>query len=179
MVQKSGEKPVEVGSLAHYLRRVLAPSKRWLGMGYLNHQQISTVTLRKRFSTLAEVHYGQQCLCRILTFPNAGCRNRRWFASFLHGKTVSVSRYASQCIYIYDINKVIIKETYLGYHINTVYNISTPQGINKIGVVLCVANTFGVFEVAWCRESQLDKNSQLLKSPDAIMVCSFLSFMGT
>ena len=26
--------PVEVGSLSHYLQGVLAPSKRWLGMGF-------------------------------------------------------------------------------------------------------------------------------------------------
>ena len=28
-----------VGKISHYLRRVLAPSKQWLGMGLLNHQQ--------------------------------------------------------------------------------------------------------------------------------------------
>ncbi len=32
---------VEVGRLSHYLRRVLAPSKRWLGIGFLNHQVLS------------------------------------------------------------------------------------------------------------------------------------------
>ena len=31
--------PVEVGSLAHYLRSGSFTSKRWLGMGFLKHQQ--------------------------------------------------------------------------------------------------------------------------------------------
>ena len=30
--------PVEFGSFSHYLGRVSAPSKRWLGMGFQNHQ---------------------------------------------------------------------------------------------------------------------------------------------
>ena len=35
--------PVELGSLSHSLRPVLAPSKRWLALGFLNHQQYETV----------------------------------------------------------------------------------------------------------------------------------------
>ena len=33
------EKPVEVGSLSHYLHGFWAPSKRWLALGFLNHPQ--------------------------------------------------------------------------------------------------------------------------------------------
>ena len=40
MLQKSIRRsPVEVGSLSHFLPGFWAPSKRWLGMGFLNHQQ--------------------------------------------------------------------------------------------------------------------------------------------
>ena len=36
LMAKIRRSPVEVGSLSHY--RVLAPSKQWLGMGFLKHQ---------------------------------------------------------------------------------------------------------------------------------------------
>ena len=42
--QKSGKNPVEVGSRNPIIYKVLAPSKQWLALGFLNHQRRITLT---------------------------------------------------------------------------------------------------------------------------------------
>ena len=43
--EKLGKKTVEVGSRNPIIYKVLAPSKRWLGMGFPNHQQYHLIGL--------------------------------------------------------------------------------------------------------------------------------------
>ena len=69
LMAKIRRSPVEVGSLSHY--RVLAPSKQWLGMGFLKHQPyLLTIPTWTRGAWLAH-----QQIASNSGFRGFGCRD--------------------------------------------------------------------------------------------------------
>ena len=104
------QSPVEVGSASPNLRRVLAPSKRWLALGFLNHQQC---WLSLNFSSSAWTNTQRHWY---ICIPNT-LWGGTWTPKTLPKKTFSAGICKGECslqsqVYTKDLNKSTCKTTW-------------------------------------------------------------------